>query len=149
MLPARNYCSFLKQIVKFFCPGRLIRLLAKNVYFCTMETSIATPVTLTPGAIKAIRKLMAQEGFDTNQVLRVGVKGGGCSGMTYVLGFDQKEENDNTFEIEGIACAMNRSHEMYVYGMEVDWQDGLNNRGFTFRNPNAATTCGCGTSFGV
>ncbi len=96
-----------------------------------------------------IRKLMAADGFDTNQKLRVGVKGGGCSGMTYVLGFDLKEEADQEFEIDGIACIMNKSHEMYLYGMQVDWQDGLNNRGFTFKNPNASTTCGCGTSFAV
>ena len=114
-----------------------------------METMITNPVNLTKGAIAEVRKLMAAEGFDNSQVLRVGVKGGGCSGMSYVLGFDQREDNDQVFEIEGITCVMNKAHEMYVYGMEVDWQDGLNNRGFTFKNPNAATTCGCGTSFGV
>lgn len=114
-----------------------------------METTITTPVTLTAGAIREIRKLMEQEGFDTTQVLRVGVKGGGCSGMSYVLGFDHKQENDQSFEIEGISCVMNRSHEIYLYGMQVDWLDGLNNRGFTFKNPNASNTCGCGTSFAV
>lgn len=69
--------------------------------------------------------------------------------MTYVLGFDKPKDNDTTFEIEGISCIMDKSHELYLYGMEVDWQDGLNNRGFTFKNPNASTTCGCGTSFAV
>jgi iron-sulfur cluster assembly accessory protein len=114
-----------------------------------METTITTPVTLTDGAIKEIRKLMAAEGFDTTQSLRVGVKGGGCSGMTYILGFDKKTENDQEFEIEGIPCVMNKSHEIYLLGMQVDWIDGLNNRGFTFQNPNASNTCGCGTSFAV
>lgn len=107
------------------------------------------PVTLTEGAIRQIRSLMAQEGFDATQKLRIGVKGGGCSGMSYILGFDQPTEKDKVFEIDGISCIMNAAHEMYVYGMEIDWQDGLNNRGFTFRNPNASTTCGCGSSFGV
>ena len=107
------------------------------------------PVTITEGAIKQIKRLMEQEGFDTAQKLRVGVKGGGCSGMSYILGFDHPTEKDKTFEIDGINCIMNAAHEMYVYGMEIDWEDGLNNRGFTFRNPNASTTCGCGTSFGV
>ena len=107
------------------------------------------PVTLTAGAIEAVRKLMSAEGFDKSNVLRVGVKGGGCSGMTYVLGFDTVQENDIHFTVEDIPCVMNRAHEMYLYGMQVDWQDGLNNRGFTFRNPNASTTCGCGTSFAV
>ena len=114
-----------------------------------METTMTTPVTLTAGAIIEIRNLMAAEGFDTTQKLRVGVKGGGCSGMTYVLGFDHSKENDKLFQIEGIDCSMDKAHEMYLFGMVVDWQDGLNNRGFTFKNPNASTTCGCGTSFGV
>lgn len=114
-----------------------------------METTITAPVTLTKEAVTAIRKLMTQDSFDSTQVLRVGVKGGGCSGMTYILAFDHLQPNDSVFEIEGISCIMDKTHEMYVYGMQVDWQDGLNNRGFTFKNPNASTTCGCGTSFGV
>ncbi len=114
-----------------------------------MEATLQIPVTLTPGAIAAIRELMAADAFDQSQVLRVGVKGGGCSGLSYVLGFDQPQENDERFEIEGIPCAMNKSHGIYLMGMEIDWQDGLNSRGFTFRNPNASTTCGCGSSFAV
>jgi iron-sulfur cluster assembly protein len=69
--------------------------------------------------------------------------------MTYILGFDQKTENDQEFEVEGIRCIMNKSHEIYLLSMQVDWLDGLNNRGFTFQNPNASNTCGCGTSFAV
>jgi iron-sulfur cluster assembly accessory protein len=114
-----------------------------------METTISTPVTLTPGAVTEVKKLMNAEGFDSTQKLRVGVKGGGCSGMTYILGFDQPSDNDNHFEVNGIACIMDKAHEMYLLGMQVDWQDGLNNRGFVFINPNASTTCGCGTSFAV
>lgn len=108
-----------------------------------------SPVSFTEGAIKEILNLMNAEGFDASKQLRVGVKGGGCSGMTYILGFDHKQENDHVFEAEGISCIMNKAHEMYLHGMEVDWQDGLNNRGFSFKNPNASTTCGCGTSFAV
>lgn len=114
-----------------------------------METNTIVPVRLTEGAIVEIKKLMSADDFDTTQKLRVGVKGGGCSGMTYVLGFDAITENDTHFEIAGIPCIMDKSHEIYLYGMEVDWQDGLNNRGFTFKNPNASSTCGCGTSFSV
>ncbi len=114
-----------------------------------MERTMLAPVTLTPGAIDEIRKLMTAPEFDTAQKLRVGVKGGGCSGMSYILGFDHPKENDSHFELEGISCIMDKSHEMYLFGMQVDWQDGLNNRGFTFKNPNASTTCGCGTSFAV
>jgi iron-sulfur cluster assembly protein len=69
--------------------------------------------------------------------------------MTYVLGFDIPTEKDDHFEIASISCIMERSHGIYLMGMEVDWQGGLNSRGFTFKNPNASTTCGCGTSFAV
>ncbi|MDI3320418.1 HesB/IscA family protein [Pinibacter soli] len=116
-----------------------------------METTTETtaPVTLTEGAVKELKRLMDAEGFDKSQFLRVGVKGGGCSGMSYVLGFDARLENDDTFEINGIQCIMNKSHGLYLMGMEIDWQEGLNARGFTFTNPNASKTCGCGTSFAV
>ena len=114
-----------------------------------MDTITTTPVTFTEGAVKEIRKLMLKEGFDQSQKLRVGVKGGGCSGMSYILGFDAPQDTDQAFDIEGIPCVMNPSHELYLHGMEIDWQDGLNNRGFTFQNPNASNTCGCGTSFAV
>jgi len=114
-----------------------------------METTMTAPVTLTEGAIKEINALMNQDGFDATQKLRLGVKGGGCSGLSYVLGFDHKKDNDQEFEINGIVCIMDASHEMYLFGMVVDWQNGLNNRGFTFKNPNASKTCGCGTSFAV
>ena len=92
---------------------------------------------------------MSQKDFDASLSLRIGVKGGGCSGMTYILGFEQKKENDIEFESEGIKCIMDKSHEMYLQGMLIDWQDGLNNRGFNFVNPNASSSCGCGTSFAV
>ena len=114
-----------------------------------MTTTIATPVSFTAGAVAEIRRLMDAPDFDKTNLLRVGVKGGGCSGMTYVLGFDQPTDKDEYFEIEGISCIMEKSHGIYLMGMEVDWQGGLNSRGFTFNNPNASKTCGCGTSFAV
>ena len=110
---------------------------------------MTAPVTLTTGAISEIHRLKNEPGFDTDLRLRVGVKGGGCSGMTYILGFDKPTESDKHFIIDGVDCIMDKTHEMYLFGMQVDWQDGLNNRGFTFKNPNASTTCGCGTSFAV
>ena len=115
-----------------------------------MEEQLEQPklVTMAPGAIAKIKELIAEEN-SPNLKLRMFVSGGGCSGMTYVLGFDQPSEEDERFEIEGIACVMNKSHQLYLFGMEVDWQGGLNSRGFTFSNPNASSTCGCGTSFAV
>ena len=115
-----------------------------------METTVvSSPVTFTAGAVKEIRRLMSEPGFDTTQSLRVGVKGGGCSGMSYILGFDKKADIDKEFEIEAIPCIINKSHELYLAGMEIDWSDALDNRGFTFSNPNASSTCGCGSSFAV
>lgn len=113
-----------------------------------MEVMESIPVSFTKGAIQELRRLM-QEESSAGKALRVGVKGGGCSGMTYVLEFDEAGEGDKRFEVEGIPCIINPAHEMYLFGMEVNWEGGLNSRGFTFKNPNASTTCGCGTSFAV
>jgi iron-sulfur cluster assembly protein len=120
-----------------------------NLKKIIMEEVLNIPVSLSAGAVLAVKKLMQEPNFDQSQYLRFGVKGGGCSGMTYVLEFDAKTEKDMVFELENIPCIINPAHEMYLLNMEVDWQDGLGNRGFTFKNPNASSTCGCGTSFAV
>lgn len=125
-----------------------------ELYFCLkyfkMETLTTTaPVTFTQSAIDEVNRLMNEDGFDTTQHLRVGVKGGGCSGLTYVLGFDAKTAEDEVHYFDNMEFIMNKSHGLYLIGMQVDWQDGLNSRGFTFTNPNASKTCGCGTSFSV
>jgi iron-sulfur cluster assembly protein len=117
--------------------------------FKIMETIIASPINFTQNAIDEVKRLMNEATFDSTQKLRVGVKGGGCSGMTYVLGFDAQLEDDEVYEANGLDFIMNKSHGLYLAGMQVDWQDGLNSRGFTFTNPNASKTCGCGTSFAV
>lgn len=114
-----------------------------------METTVNAPVTLTEGAVKEVKRLMSEPDFKQDQYLRVGVKGGGCSGMTYVLGFDAKEEDDAQYDIEGIPVIMKQAHGIYLHGIEVDFQTGLNARGFVFNNPNASDTCSCGTSFSV
>jgi iron-sulfur cluster assembly protein len=114
-----------------------------------METTSNIPVTFTGSAVEEIKRLMGAPGFDTAKQLRVGVKGGGCSGMTYILDFDKQTDNDEKFEIEGIPCIMDKAHGIYLTGMQVNWEGGLNSRGFTFNNPNASATCGCGTSFAV
>ena len=114
-----------------------------------METLVANPVTLTEGALTEIRRLMQEPDFDASQKLRVGVKGGGCSGMTYVLGFDAPETDDAEYEIGGIPVLLKPAHEIYLHGITVDFENGLNSRGFVFQNPNASSTCGCGSSFGV
>lgn len=113
-----------------------------------METTIS-PVILTENAIEEVKRLIAEPDFDTTQYLRVGVKGGGCSGMSYVLGFDKKEDDDDIYDIEGVPVIMKRAHGIYLMGITVNFENGLNARGFTFNNPNASSTCGCGSSFAV
>ncbi len=114
-----------------------------------MENLTATPVILSENAIKELKRLMNEDGFNHDQVLRVGVKGGGCSGLSYILAFDNAQPNDEHFTIEGISCVMNPAHGIYLVGMEIDWSTGLDARGFVFTNPNASNTCGCGSSFAV
>ncbi len=105
------------------------------------------PIQLTEGAIAEVKQLMYDKELPENHGLRIGVEGGGCSGLSYILGFDEKKELDNEYTFEGVPIFINRAHEMYLLGMEVDYLHGLNNRGFIFNNPNASSTCGCGTSF--
>lgn len=114
-----------------------------------METTLNIPVSFTDSALQEIKRLMNEAGFDKEKQLRVGVKGGGCSGMTYLLEFDNKSDKDLSYEVDGITFIIDQSHELYLAGMEVNWEGGLNSRGFTFMNPNASSTCGCGTSFAV
>jgi iron-sulfur cluster assembly protein len=105
------------------------------------------PVKLTDGAVKQLKSIMEAEKVTEKHALRVGVKGGGCSGFTYILGFDERDSNDDEFISNGIQVIMNKAHAIYLVGIEIDFQDGLQNRGFTFNNPNAKESCGCGTSF--
>jgi iron-sulfur cluster assembly protein len=112
-------------------------------------STAAIPVSFTEGAKKELRKLKDQQELSDDFGVRVGVEGGGCSGMNYVLGFDQKKDGDQEFDVEGIKIFMHKAHGLYLAGMEIEFQDGLNARGFTFNNPNAKSTCGCGTSFSV
>ncbi|MSP57519.1 MAG: iron-sulfur cluster assembly accessory protein [Flavobacteriales bacterium] len=105
------------------------------------------PVVFTQSAISELQRLQSSLSLVDESYLRIGVKGGGCSGMSYLLAFDKLEDGDNQYEVEGIQVIMNKAHVMYVLGMEVDWENGLGNRGFSFNNPNAGSTCGCGQSF--
>jgi iron-sulfur cluster assembly protein len=108
---------------------------------------VSAPVTITDDAVAQFHLIRQQENIPADYMLRVGVKGGGCSGYTYVLGFDLPQDNDERFEVNGLQVVMNRAHSIYVLGMQIDFLNGLDNRGFTFDNPNASSTCGCGTSF--
>jgi iron-sulfur cluster assembly accessory protein len=114
-----------------------------------MEIIAESPLQFSPQAVKEIGRLMNAPGFDKNNFLRIGVKGGGCSGLSYILGFENKQEVDQVFTSNDLSFIMNPSHSIYLAGMQIHWEDGLNARGFSFNNPNASKTCGCGTSFAV
>ena len=111
------------------------------------ETTTMQPLSLTDGAVTQLKRIMEEQNVPADHGLRVGVKGGGCSGFSYILGFDVKKEKDDIYEINGMKVYMEKAHAIYLLGIEIDWSEGLNNRGFTFNNPNAKDTCGCGTSF--
>ncbi|OUJ73183.1 HesB/IscA family protein [Hymenobacter crusticola] len=115
-----------------------------------MATAVSTklaPISLTPRALEEVRNILTEKNVPAEYGLRVGVQGGGCSGLSYLLGFDKPKEQDETFDLDGVILIMDKKHAMYVMGMEVDFQDGLNARGFVFNNPQAKSTCGCGSSF--
>jgi iron-sulfur cluster assembly protein len=107
-------------------------------------------IQLTERAQKEIRRILSEQKMTPETALRVGVKGGGCSGFSYTLGFDdQISEVDQISEIEGVRVVCDPKSFLYLNGTEIDFEDNLMGRGFKFGNPNAAKSCGCGESFSV
>jgi len=105
-------------------------------------------IHLTENAAKEIRKIKAEEGLDDSVPLRIGIKGGGCSGFTYTFDFDaNKGRFDLEFESQDMKILVDKKSHLYIDGTEVDWSYSLVDRGLRFTNPQAKGTCGCGTSF--
>jgi iron-sulfur cluster assembly protein len=113
-----------------------------------METTQQT-ITLTNRAISEIKELISQKELTAEYGIRISVEGGGCSGFSYNLGFDKTFTEDIELIFDDLKVIVKKSHALYLEGTELDYQDGLNARGFVFNNPNATSTCGCGTSFAV
>jgi iron-sulfur cluster assembly protein len=114
----------------------------------TTETN--SSIVITEKALEQVKQIMTENKIPDNYSLRVYVKGGGCSGFTYNLGFDGDEKDGDTFfQNEGFNIVVDGKSLFYIMGMELDYSDGLNGKGFIFNNPNATKTCGCGDSFGV
>jgi iron-sulfur cluster assembly protein len=107
-------------------------------------------ITVSENAKQHVLSLIASENSPEGTFIRVGVEGGGCSGLTYKLVFDNViTETDKIFEDKGIKIAVDKKSFLYLIGTELDYVGGLNGKGFVFVNPNASRTCGCGESFGV
>ena len=107
-------------------------------------------IQVTDEAKVKLLALMKEEGKDSDAFVRVGVNSGGCSGLSYDLGFDNNEnEDDKSFEDNGIKIVVNKKSYLYLIGTILEYSGGLNGKGFVFNNPNASRTCGCGESFAV
>jgi iron-sulfur cluster assembly protein len=106
-------------------------------------------IEVTESAREQARRLMAESGVE-GSFIRVGVQGGGCSGLMYDLDFDSKEkEGDKVFEDNGVKIVVDKKSFLYLVGTTLDYSGGLNGKGFMFKNPNADRTCGCGESFSI
>jgi iron-sulfur cluster assembly accessory protein len=119
------------------------------------STADATPeaepalVGLSDKAAEKIIEIRSEESIEDNYALRLKVQGGGCSGFSYDLYFDQPQEMDRSFEVKGVKLMCDQMSLMYLVGTEVDYVEGLHGAGFKFINPNVKSTCGCGSSFSV
>ncbi len=112
-----------------------------------METP-ETAIKITDVAAGKLRDLLAGQD-DSDQALRVAVKGGGCSGFQYSLALDKRKDDDHLFEHNGVAVVVDRTSMQFVFGSEVDYVEGLQGAGFAVNNPNVVAACGCGSSFQV
>ncbi|MBS1568900.1 MAG: iron-sulfur cluster assembly accessory protein [Bacteroidetes bacterium] len=107
-------------------------------------------IKVSETARQEFTKLLGQEGRGPQHFVRVGVKGGGCSGLSYDLVFDDTmREGDKVFEDNGVKVVVDKKSLLYLLGTTLDYSGGLNGRGFQFVNPNASRTCGCGESFSI
>ena len=107
-------------------------------------------ITVSDSAVKQVVKLLKEDGMPSDSFVRVGVKGGGCSGLMYEMDFDhQLKEGDQSFEDKGVTLVVDKKSYLYLVGTELRYSGGLNGKGFEFYNPNANRTCGCGESFSL
>lgn len=115
-----------------------------------MPTAVDDDIVLTERAAEEVFSIKQKNNIPDTHSLRLGVKGGGCSGLSYVLAFDDAvKEKDIILEKHGVKIVIDQKSMFYLSGTTLDFSDGLNGRGFVFNNPQAAKTCGCGSSFGV
>ena len=115
-----------------------------------LKIKVYKMITVSENAKEYIERLMKDQNDNSNPFVRVGVKGGGCSGLEYQLTFDtEMKQGDEVYEDKGIKVVVDFKSLLYLYGTELDYSGGLNGKGLTFKNPNATKTCSCGESFSV
>ena len=132
----------------------IARFLLTHIFFTTSESidsaggrhSLRDMIILTPRAARQVQAMHAAQG-DVRKKLRVLVEGGGCSGFQYGMSFDLPKAEDQTFASEGVEVLVDAASLAYLNGTSIDFDDGLQGKGFEIRNPNAQSTCGCGKSF--
>jgi iron-sulfur cluster assembly protein len=123
---------------------------SKSVSSLTQIVKLKDMIIVSDKAKERILELKKEEGRSENENIRVSVKGGGCSGLMYDLGFDATlTDSDHVFEDKGVKILVDRKSLLYLAGTVLEFSDGLNGKGFQFVNPNASRTCGCGESFSV
>lgn len=106
-------------------------------------------ISLTDKAVEKINELLGGQDAESQQALRVAVRGGGCSGFQYALAFDQAKDEDKVFEVDGVSVIVDQTSMQFVFGSEVDYIESLQGAGFQVNNPNVVAACGCGSSFQV
>lgn len=112
--------------------------------------NLESEITITEKAVKEIKRIKEENKITDEFGLRIGVKGGGCSGLTYTLGFDpETRDGDTIIDQDGVKLFVDGKSLFYLSGTQLDFSNGLNGKGFIFNNPNAVKSCGCGESFGV
>ncbi len=106
-------------------------------------------IAMTERAAQEVQRVKEEQKLDEQMYLRVGVAGGGCSGFNYRLGFDQEfdDKKDSKYDCHGVQVVVDKKSALYLDGTTIDWFENIDRRGFTFDNPNAVKSCGCGNSF--
>ncbi|HCM43318.1 MAG TPA: iron-sulfur cluster assembly accessory protein [Candidatus Omnitrophica bacterium] len=110
---------------------------------------MSNQIFVTPSAVSEVKRMIASKPEDQGKGLRLAVKGGGCSGLSYDMKFDEKKPGDQEYNFEGLLVFIDPKSSLYLAGTTFDYSDTLKDKGFKFKNPNASKTCGCGESFSV
>lgn len=110
---------------------------------------MSNQILVTPAAVNEVKRMIQSSAENQGKGLRLAVKGGGCSGLSYDMKFDVKKPGDQEYQFDGLSVFVDPKSSLYLAGTTFDYMDTLKDKGFKFKNPNASKTCGCGESFSV